>query len=107
VASEIVFMTIRFVLYMISYLQVVRELVSWMRAVCFGARDMDRGGKVISGCKQIHEKNRERTTGKTMTTSKKRPFWERHVTILLLSRYATGNNSCLLRKRLSLFCTRV
>jgi len=29
-----------------------------MRAVCFGARDMDRGGKVISGCKSIHGDNR-------------------------------------------------
>jgi len=33
------------------YSKVVRELASWMRAVCFGARDIDRGGKVISGCK--------------------------------------------------------
>jgi len=44
-------MTIRFISYMVSYSQVVRELASWMRAACFGARDMDRGGKVISGCK--------------------------------------------------------
>jgi len=51
VAWEIVFMIIHFISYMVSYSQVVRELASWMRAACFGARDMDRGGKVISGCK--------------------------------------------------------
>jgi len=29
-----------------------------------------------------------------------------NVTLLLLSRYATGNDSCLLCKRVSLFCTK-
>ena len=45
-----------------------------MRAVCFGACDIHRGVRLLVAVSRFMETTREDTTGKTTTTSMKRPF---------------------------------